>query len=398
MRESQPVAATLSLDAAASRCWDVIVIGAGPAGAMAARLLARAGRSVLLVERKTLPRHKPCGGCLNARAVGLLARAGLDDSVRQSGARDIDAIELHHHHRVVRLALPPGLALTRWTLDALLARAAIAAGAAFLCETTATVMRADEAHEAGTRGVRLQGPQAQPASVTGRVVLAADGLAHASLRDCPEFTSRVRHASRVGVSAVVDRSVLQAEDGAIRMVIGAHGYAGVAAAEAGHVNVAAALDPGLLRQAGGPASSVAALLTSAGIPLQSAAFAAFPWQGTLPLTRCTPRPVGWRLFVLGDAAGYVEPFTGEGMAMAFAAAHAVVPFALRAMSGWSAALEQEWLSVHFATVKREQRWCRGLAQLVRHPALTTAAFLALKRRPGLARPLLAHLGSPVTVT
>ncbi len=54
------------------RCYDAIVIGAGPAGATAARRLAEAGLSVLMLERCRLPRHKPCGGGLTAKAQGLL--------------------------------------------------------------------------------------------------------------------------------------------------------------------------------------------------------------------------------------------------------------------------------------------------------------------------------------
>jgi flavin-dependent dehydrogenase len=52
------------------------------------------------------------------------------------------------------------------------------------------------------------------------------------------------------------------------------------------------------------------------------AFDPLDWLGTLPLTRRTPRPAGHRVLVVGDAAGYVEPFTGEGMAWALATASA----------------------------------------------------------------------------
>ena len=66
--------------------WDAIVIGAGPAGALSATLLARQGSSVLLVERRAFPRRKVCGGCLNARALSSLDRACLGASVRALGA------------------------------------------------------------------------------------------------------------------------------------------------------------------------------------------------------------------------------------------------------------------------------------------------------------------------
>src|SRR4051812_5069596 len=56
----------------AGRLWDLIVIGAGPAGAISAMLAARSGFATLLVDRKRFPRAKVCGGCLNASAVGIL--------------------------------------------------------------------------------------------------------------------------------------------------------------------------------------------------------------------------------------------------------------------------------------------------------------------------------------
>ena len=52
--------------------WDVLVIGAGPAGAMATRQLARLGLQPLLVERKAFPRAKVCGACLNQRAIARM--------------------------------------------------------------------------------------------------------------------------------------------------------------------------------------------------------------------------------------------------------------------------------------------------------------------------------------
>ena len=88
--------------------WDAIVIGAGPAGALSATLLARQGSSVLLVERRAFPRRKVCGGCLNARALASLDRAGLEPRVRALGATTVNALRLHQRGRSAVLELPPG--------------------------------------------------------------------------------------------------------------------------------------------------------------------------------------------------------------------------------------------------------------------------------------------------
>ena len=67
------------------RLWDVVVVGAGPAGAVVARELALSGVTVLLVDRRRFPRNKVCGGCLSARTVAQLGELGLDKAVQPTG-------------------------------------------------------------------------------------------------------------------------------------------------------------------------------------------------------------------------------------------------------------------------------------------------------------------------
>ena len=118
-------AGVMPLEQAVSQHWDAIVIGAGPAGALSATLLARAGLSVLLVERRAFPRRKVCGGCLNARAVASLERAGLAPRVRALGAARVHTLRVHQRGRTAALDLPAGLAVSRYALDEALAAAAV---------------------------------------------------------------------------------------------------------------------------------------------------------------------------------------------------------------------------------------------------------------------------------
>src|SRR5438132_14182323 len=94
MGASMSIAPTLELKQAGDRCWDVVVIGAGPAGAMAARQLARMGKSVLLVDKAYFPRWKVCGCCLNAGALATLRAAGLGKLATQCGAGAIQNVLL----------------------------------------------------------------------------------------------------------------------------------------------------------------------------------------------------------------------------------------------------------------------------------------------------------------
>ena len=59
-----------------------------------------------------------------------------------------------------------------------------------------------------------------------------------------------------------------------------------------------------------------------------------------------------RLFLIGDAAGYVEPFTGEGIAWALSSAQAITPLALRAIEGWRPQLATDWADLHGRLVRR----------------------------------------------
>ena len=71
------LSATLPIGAATSELWDAVVIGAGPAGSMTARELARLGRKVLLVDKAAFPRGKVCGCCLSGSALTTLRSVGL---------------------------------------------------------------------------------------------------------------------------------------------------------------------------------------------------------------------------------------------------------------------------------------------------------------------------------
>jgi flavin-dependent dehydrogenase len=373
-----------------ANAWDAIVIGAGPAGSLAAYLLARAQVKVLLVERKLLPRPKVCGGCLNAHALAALERAGLADRVRARGAMPLHRIRLHQRTRMATLDLPPGLAVSRSALDAELAAAAVEAGCVLMSETSALVV--PEGHGCGGDGrrrVMLQQRHGGSVMASARAIVAADGLAHRALRECPSFIDRVSPASRIGVGGEGEAGAVAVEPGCITMAVGRRGYVGAVVLETGRVNVAAAVDPEFLKAQPSTASAVRVILSEAGVGY-GAALDAIDWLGTVPLSRRLSRPAAPGIFVVGDAAGYVEPFTGEGMAWAFAGAEAVVPFVTRAVDAPAPGLDEAWARAYAATIGRQQRWCRAAARVLRMPALVTPLLVLLRGQPRLARPVLAH--------
>jgi flavin-dependent dehydrogenase len=385
--------ATIDVPGAAARTWDVLVIGAGPGGAFAARETAQAGLATLLVERSSFPRAKVCGGCLNHTAVEALQRAGLGNRLARLGGPAITTVSLWQDRRHASISMPPGVAVSRRTLDAMLVATAIEAGAQFLSESTAVIAREPaQAARAGHRLVEL-GSRGQPAVQVGaRVIIAADGLAQTSLRACGEFESVVTANSRIGVGSTGPAGGLDLQPGTITMAIGRAGYVGVVRVEEGQVHVAAALDPHFIRQCGSPGRSVVSVLEDAGVQA-GGAFDSLGWLGTLPLTRRTPRPVGHRVLLVGDAAGYVEPITGEGMAWALATAGAATPFVQRGLRAWDEPLEREWLATRDSLIGRQQHACRMIARALRAPWAVQLTIGLLAHWPSLAHPVIARLGA-----
>jgi menaquinone-9 beta-reductase len=170
------------------------------------------------------------------------------------------------------------------------------------------------------------------------------------------------------------------------------GYVGLVTLEDGRLNVAAAFDRETVRAAGGLGAAAADILTEVGLP-KIEGMAEQPWRGTVALTRQPSTLFCERVFVLGDAAGYVEPFTGEGMAWALGSAVAIVPVALRAVERWHASLGREWSNVIDNTVRSRQGICRAMAWGLRHPRVVRSAIIMLRFMPSLAVPVVRRLNA-----
>jgi flavin-dependent dehydrogenase len=365
--------------------WDVIVIGAGPAGALAAHQLARRQLRVLLVDKRTFPRWKICGSCLNGVALRALETAGLGHLLDGLGAVPLQRIRLGLQGRELELALPAGRSLSRGRLDLALCEAAVAAGAVLRSPWEATVAGS---HPAGREVLLRSGADVQITSA--RVVLVASGLGSPALGGELPIETRISPRARIGAGCELDAGVKGYGRGTIHMAIGRHGYVGLVRNEAGALNLAAAFDRPHLIAAGGPAASAAEVLAEAGFdPLPEAAAAT--WRATPALTRRSTPPAADRVLLLGDAAGYVEPFTGEGMGWALVGALAVVPLVLQGQQKWNQGLEREWARRHGRLIGTRQRFCHGLAFALRRPGLSRALLVAAGRWPALTAPLLQHL-------
>jgi flavin-dependent dehydrogenase len=351
------------------------VIGAGPAGSIAAILLARQGRAVVLIDKATFPRNKVCGCCLSAAALEVLDRAELTEVVGGLHGVPLDRIRLCSGGASADVGIR-GLAISRTALDAALVREAIHEGAVFLPGVSAGVSTVGDVHVHLRSGDKL-------ASLRATTVVVSDGLAGTALRG-ESFSPRSSPNSRMGLNAVVDASF---EPGLIRMACGSRGYVGAVRLEDGRLNLAAAVAPEFVRAAGGPGHAVGSILSEAHCPVPPA-LASARWHGTPTLTRRRPAVYRPGLLILGDAASYIEPFTGEGMAWAMAGGLAAADLIAEGHP-------DAWPAQYHRLIARRQRLCRAIAWTLCRPRLARAAIRLISLVPSAATPAVDRLNRPI---
>ncbi len=350
-------------DCLSGKTWDCIVIGAGPAGAIAARQIAKNNMQVLLVDREIFPRAKVCGCCINASAQEALSVAGLDSLLDDNGARQLDTICLFNKMKSADLTLPRNFSLSREKFDMALISAAIAAGVQFLSGASAKVTVLDPLPQ-----IRIK-THDDVYVLQAKLVIVADGLSGQSLDLFPQFNSIIKKDSRFGASVILNDRPDYIQEGKIYMVCGEGGYVGMVVLEDGRLNIAAALSHEFSRQYNGPGAAAAHLLLENALPLPKQ-LTETHWKGTNLLSRSRCQFAAERLFVIGDATGYAEPFTGEGMSWALWSGLTVSSLAIAGIKDWSENLIYEWHRAQNELTLR-RRCCQLIALALRHNIFRT---------------------------
>ncbi len=313
-----PAEATIDVDA--------LVVGAGPGGSTAAYHLARHGLDVLMVEKASFPREKVCGDGLTPRAVVALRRLGVDV--------DDPRFERHEGLRIyarrARLELPwpdledfpPfGLLMTRSEFDELLARNAEKAGARLLERTEAL---GPVAEDGWVRGARIKAiDDGAERTVRARYVIAADG---ASSRFASQAGVRRDPSKPLGIAARryyrIDRHPgpwlevwMDLWDGEVILP----GYGWLFAMPDGSVNLGAGLLNTFRDFKGQSAHGVFDAfwrMLPAEWDVNETTADGKVLSGPLPMGLSRTPPATPGMLVVGDAAGMVNPFNGEGIAYA----------------------------------------------------------------------------------
>jgi flavin-dependent dehydrogenase len=173
------------------------------------------------------------------------------------------------------------------------------------------------------------------------------------------------------------------------MAVGPMGYCGLVRLEDGRLDVAAAIDRQAVREAAGPADVVLAVLRAAGLPGLSGSVVesirSAPIRATPFLTRnAPPAAAAGRVLRIGDAAGYVEPFTGEGIGWALMSARVLADAFEKEGPGGCGAVGRRYALTHRRHLRFPHARCRGVTAVLRHPTLVSAALLAARVAPRTA--------------
>ncbi|HEY2824111.1 MAG TPA: FAD-dependent oxidoreductase [Gemmatimonadales bacterium] len=378
--------------------YDAVIVGAGPAGSATAALLAERGHTVALLDRAHFPRPKPCAEYLSPEAGRILERLGVLGSLRAAGAAELAGM------RVVgpggmsftgRFAgrgtqgfprfSDVGLAIRREVLDATLLDAARARNVTVLEGLTARSLGVTPA----ARTVLAQ-RDGTPVAIAGRLVIGADGL-----------NSRVaavlgltRRRGRPRVAFVTHARGVQDMSDVGEIHVGPGGYAGLASVGDGITNVAVVT--GDAGAGGGARERLRQLL--AGYPEVTRRVANATWVSPVravgPFGRWTPRASAARALLVGDAADFHDPVTGEGVYAALRGAELAAEHADLALR--SDRLE----AAAFAEYDRDRRRVFGGKWLVERligwaiatPAVLDHAARRLRDRPELADLLIGVTG------
>ena len=323
---------------AKNRTYDLVIVGGGPAGATAALYAKRHGLSALLLDKAGFPRDKICGDALSGKSVRILRDLGLLDRVAalpgaaihtitfgSPGGTEID-IDLTRSSRQDFLT---GFVIRRQAFDAFLFEQARKAADACVEGVTVRDLIRENGQVCGVRGMR----GTESVEYRGRIVLGADGFNSIVSRKTGCYKHEPRHSIVAlrcyyrGVKGLGDQIELHYVDEVIP------GYFWIFPLEDGRANVGIGMVHEQIKK---QRVDLKAALQKA---VESARFRD-RFADATPLEA----PVGWNLptgskhrkiygdgfMLLGDAAGLIDPFTGEGIGNAMYSARYAVECAREA--------------------------------------------------------------------
>jgi len=310
---------------------DVAVVGGGPAGALLATHLARAGQRVVVLEATPTWHWHAAGVFASPAAVAELRAADVPAETLRVVARSIPAMRVETRDGTMfRLTYgagsesDPPVGFARWALDPALLAMAVAAGAEVRRPASVTAVRSASGPDPAQLTIR--GRHGEESTLLARIVVGADGH-----RSVVARTLGVDRPALLGARIGFSWHIHDADDDPprdARMVLLDGAYCGLAPVPGGRINVGIVLASARWRAA--LAARGAAVLGADVLrAIPSAQGVAEPWRtgepvdaiaGAAPLGHRVTRRAGAGWILVGDAAGFLDPFTGEGLHRALVSA------------------------------------------------------------------------------
>lgn len=357
--------------------YDAVIVGAGPAGATAALLLARAGWSVAVVERATYPRRKVCGEYVTAATLDLLDELGIADAAADAGP-PVQRMALWTDRAAAAAAMPAqargtaayGRAVSRELCDARLLQHAARAGADVLQPFSAHALRG----VAGAFECEVASA-AEARTLRARCMIAAHGSWERSALPTQSLDEPGPAGALLGFKTYFEDVALEAD--LLPLAFFPGGYAGLVHGAGGRVNFSCCIRRDALaalraRHPGRPAAE--ALLAGVKAANRHARGALDGARRAAPWSACGPLRPGTRLvwpegvFAIGNAAGEAHPLIGEGISMA-------VQSAVLLAATLTAMRDGEWAA---ASARYRADWRRAFSGRLR----ASACYAQLALRPG----------------
>jgi menaquinone-9 beta-reductase len=369
--------------------WDVVVVGAGPAGSTVAALLAEVGHSVILLDRARFPRRKPCGEAVNPGAVGELAALGV-----------LDLVLALPHAVLTRWRIGAvgkggfdggfqpgvhGLGIDRAMLDAVLLERARAAGVSIR-----TGVRVVDLLRDGGRvcGVVTGAPGSEP--IRARLVIGADGLRSIVVRRLG-LIRRAPRLRKLALTAHVSGADPMGTTGELHLL--PWGCVGIAPVADGILNVALVASGPI---AGAIGRSRDAFFDDAvhRLPGLARSVRETPILATGPFDWPTRGAVADGALLVGDAAGYFDPFTGQGIFRALRGARMAADVADRCLRRGDLSRQAllPYERAHRRAFSAAEKLQKGIESVVSIPSRFALAAPVLRTWPALANRLVETTG------
>ena len=362
--------------------FDIVVVGGGPAGTSAAIRLATAGRKVLLIEKAKFPRHKLCGEFVSPECLRHFVELGIDQDVYEQHAPKITKTVFYSvrgrslviSNKLLAAERRHSIGLSRSMMDDLLIERAVDVG---VDVRTETMLREPTIRNGAFAGLELRTKNDDIYSVHAPIAIDATGRGRILARLLEKTQSK--KAPLIAFKTHLRKSTI--EQGACEIYSYPGGYGGCTEIEGGLQNLCFVANANLVRNIGAiPEKAVREIVMTnsrAKNVLGQVEFVG-DWYA-VPISRFGRESLfPFRgVITIGDAAAFIDPFTGSGIALALESAKLASEAILSSKD--FEAVADKYKSAYHAAFERRLKFCRMLRLASTSPLIAEGTIAVLAK-------------------